>query len=60
MSTDIINQDETIFKEAMLEKHDPRGKKYYWIGGLIRWHGTTILQQLMKDHTCVWDGGCDL
>ena len=32
-SYEITRQGQRIFKDAVVEKVDPRGKKYYWIGG---------------------------
>ncbi len=29
----ITRQGKRIFEDAVVEKVDPRGKKYYWIGG---------------------------
>ncbi|OGP21387.1 MAG: 5'/3'-nucleotidase SurE [Deltaproteobacteria bacterium GWA2_55_10] len=36
----ITTQGKRFFTDAVVEKVDPRGKKYYWIGGdLERWEG---------------------
>ncbi len=36
----ITKQGKRFFSDAVVEKVDPRGKKYYWIGGDIeRWEG---------------------
>ncbi|MBE7415644.1 MAG: 5'/3'-nucleotidase SurE [Deltaproteobacteria bacterium] len=36
----ITTQGKRFFSDAVVEKVDPRGKKYYWIGGdLERWEG---------------------
>jgi len=36
----ITNQGKRFFSDAIVEKVDPRGKKYYWIGGdMERWEG---------------------
>jgi 5'-nucleotidase len=29
----ITNQGKRVFADAVVEKVDPRGKKYYWLGG---------------------------
>jgi 5'-nucleotidase len=29
----ITRQGKRVFKDAVVEKVDPRGKKYYWLGG---------------------------
>ncbi len=36
----ITRQGKRFFSDAVVEKVDPRGKKYYWIGGdMLRWEG---------------------
>lgn len=36
----ITSQGKRFFSDAIVEKVDPRGKKYYWIGGAMdRWEG---------------------
>lgn len=36
----ITNQGKRFFSDVIVEKVDPRGKKYYWIGGdMDRWEG---------------------
>lgn len=36
----ITKQGKRFYGDAVIEKVDPRGKKYYWIGGdVIRWEG---------------------
>lgn len=36
----ITSQGKRFFSDAIVEKVDPRGKKYYWIGGdMDRWEG---------------------
>jgi 5'-nucleotidase len=36
----ITKQGKRFFTDVVVEKTDPRGKKYYWIGGnMVRWEG---------------------
>ncbi len=36
----ITRQGKRVFGDVVIEKVDPRGKKYYWIGGdMLRWEG---------------------
>ncbi|MBI3753044.1 MAG: 5'/3'-nucleotidase SurE [Deltaproteobacteria bacterium] len=36
----ITKQGKRVYGDAVIEKVDPRGKKYYWIGGdMLRWEG---------------------
>ncbi|MBI5598689.1 MAG: 5'/3'-nucleotidase SurE [Deltaproteobacteria bacterium] len=36
----ITRQGKRVFGDVVVEKVDPRGKKYYWIGGdMLRWEG---------------------
>ena len=36
----ITKQGKRYFSDTVIEKTDPRGKKYYWIGGnMVRWEG---------------------
>jgi len=36
----ITRQGKRVFGDVVFEKVDPRGKKYYWIGGnMLRWEG---------------------
>jgi 5'-nucleotidase len=36
----ITTQGKRVFTDGVVEKTDPRGKKYYWIGGnMVRWEG---------------------
>jgi len=36
----VTTQGKRFFSDAVVEKLDPRGRKYYWIGGdLERWEG---------------------
>jgi len=36
----ITRQGKRVYGDAVVEKVDPRGKKYYWIGGdILRWEG---------------------
>ncbi|MBI5971479.1 MAG: 5'/3'-nucleotidase SurE [Deltaproteobacteria bacterium] len=38
----ITKQGKRHFSDTVVEKLDPRGKKYYWIGGdMLRWEGGT-------------------
>lgn len=48
----ITTQGKRFFTDAVVEKVDPRGKKYYWIGGdLERWEGGPL-----SDFRAVQDG----
>ncbi len=36
----VTRQGKRVFGDVVLEKTDPRGRKYYWIGGdMLRWEG---------------------
>jgi len=36
----ITKQGKRLYGDAIVEKVDPRGKKYYWIGGdILKWEG---------------------
>ncbi len=36
----MTKQGKRVYGDAIIEKVDPRGKKYYWIGGdILRWEG---------------------
>jgi 5'-nucleotidase len=36
----ITRQGKRVFDDVVVEKVDPRGKKYYWIGGdMVKWEG---------------------
>ncbi|MCK4738829.1 MAG: 5'/3'-nucleotidase SurE [Deltaproteobacteria bacterium] len=36
----LTSQGKRIYGDVVIEKEDPRGKKYYWIGGdMLRWEG---------------------
>lgn len=36
----ITRQGKRVFDDVVVEKVDPRGKKYYWIGGdIVKWEG---------------------
>ncbi|MBI5328521.1 MAG: 5'/3'-nucleotidase SurE, partial [Deltaproteobacteria bacterium] len=36
----ITKQGKRFYGDSVVEKIDPRGKKYYWIGGdILRWEG---------------------
>jgi 5'-nucleotidase len=35
----VVRQGKQVYEEAVVEKQDPRGRTYYWIGGqLTSWH----------------------